>query len=113
GGDYTLGIATVAGAAEAVFPTDFSFGDTINVSLTYDFGTGFSSLTVGATTVFSTTSNISPGLSAFALRQSDSSLNESILVDNLVVSVAIVPEPTVGALGGISLLAMAFARRRR
>lgn len=110
GGDYSLGIATTSGTAEAVLPVDFSFGNTVNLTLTYNFGTGLSSLTVGANTIFSTTSVISPGLSAFALRQSDSSLNEAIMVDNLVVS--IVPEPSVAALGLLGAAGLALARRR-
>jgi len=112
GGDYTLGIATATGTAETIFPTDFNFGNTVNLTLAYDFGTGLSSVTVGSTTIFSTTSQQPPaGLSAFALRESTSSGNETILVDNLVVSY--VPEPNTMVLGGLGFLTLLLARRRR
>jgi PEP-CTERM motif len=111
-GDYTLGIATAAGTAESIFPNDFSFGNTVNVTLAYDWGTGLSSVTVGGTTATSTTSLLPPaGLSAFALRESTSSGNETILVDNLVVTY--VPEPSTIALGGFGLLTLLLVRRRR
>jgi hypothetical protein len=52
-------------------------------------------------------------LDSFALRQSDSSSNETITVDNLVIttSVMAVPEPSSFALLG--LVGMAGAIRRR
>ena len=110
GNDYTLGLSTSSGGFTEVFPTDFSFGDTVNVTLTYDFGTSLSSLTVGATTIVSSVPVAAASLDSFALRQSDSINNESILVDNLVVSY--IPEPTTFALGGFGLLALLMARRR-
>ena len=113
-GDYSLGIATATATAETIFPSDFTFGNTVNVTLSYDFGTGLSSVTVGPTTIFSTTSQQPPsGLSAFALRESTSSGNETILVDNLVVSYTPVPEPSTIALGSFGFLMLLLARRRR
>lgn len=110
-GDYTLGISSGTSTAEAVFPTDFNFGDTVSLELGFDFDSGIGSLTVGGTTVLGTGVFLSDALDAFALRQSTSSANETILVDNLVVSY--VPEPTSLALGGFGLLALMMARRRR
>jgi len=111
GNDFTLGIATAAGAAETVFPTDFSFNTPINVTLSYDWVSGLSAVQVGANTVYSTTSIPGVSIDAFALRQSDSSLNETILVDNLLVTQ--VPEPTSMALGGLAMAGLALARRRK
>jgi len=109
--DYTLGLSTSSGGFTETFPTDFSFGNTVNVALTYDFGTSLSSLTVGGTTITSSVTVAAASLDSFALRQSDSINNETILVDNLVVSA--VPEPTTFALGGLGLLALLAARRKQ
>lgn len=84
-GDYTLGIATTSGTAEATFATDFSFGVTYTVTLAYDFGTGLASVTAGGTTITSTTAGTVTSLDSFAFRQSDSTNNETILVDNLEI----------------------------
>jgi len=111
GNDFTLGLATGSSTAETIFPTDFNFGDTLNVSLAFDFDTGLSSLTVGSTTIQSTGVYLGQVLNTFSLRQSTSSINETILIDNLVVTY--VPEPTTLALGGFGLLALVMARRRR
>lgn len=111
GNDFTLGIATVASTAETVFPTDFSYNTPINVTLGYDWGTGLSSVTVGGTTIFSSTAVLGASIDAFALRQSDSSNNETILVDNLVVTQ--VPEPSSVALGMLGVASLALARWRR
>ena len=98
-GDYTLGISTGSGTAEAIFPTDLSYGATVNVTLSFDFAAGLASVTVGGTTITSTTAYPGETLNAFSLRQSDSSNNESTLVDNLVV----IPEPaSIGLLGLVS-----------
>jgi len=110
GNDFTLGLATGGSTAETIFPTDFSFGQTLTVSLVFDFDTGLSSLTVGATTIQSTGVYLGQALNTFALRQSTSSLNETILVDNLVVTH--VPEPTTLALGGVGLFTLLLVRRR-
>ena len=50
-------------------------------------------------------------IDSFALRQSDSSNNETIYVDNLVVT-SVVPEPSTLALGGFGLFALLLVRRR-
>ncbi|MCF7733390.1 MAG: hypothetical protein K9N23_16995 [Akkermansiaceae bacterium] len=109
-GNYTLGISTNGDTAETTFPTDFNYGDTVTVNLSFDFATGLAALAVGSTTLSSTTS-IPTGvtISAFALRQSDSSNDETITVDNLVVSQ--VPETSAALLGSLAMLRL--LRRRR
>lgn len=112
-GDYTLGISSTTSTAEATLASDFSFGDTVSVLLGFDLDTGIGSLTVGAETVNGTSSSLGETFNRFALRQSDSSGNESILVDNLVINgVSAIPEP--GSAFALSLLAgIAVFRRRK
>lgn len=107
--DYTLGLSTTSGGFTDQLPTDFTFGDQVHVTLTYDFATTMSSLTVGATTI--TGAAFSEAyLDSFALRQSDSSNNEAISVDNLVVTI---PEPTTLALTLLGAACLIVRRRKR
>jgi PEP-CTERM motif len=108
--DYTLGISTSSGGFTEMFPTDFTYGNQIHVTLTYDFGTSLSSMKVGATTVTSSVVVPQASLDSFALRQSDSINNETISVDNLVVTI---PEPSTIALVGAGLVGLLALRRRR
>ena len=110
-GDYTLGISTTSGGMETAFTNDFNFGSVVNVDLSFDFTTGLASATVGGNTINSIAPVLGETLNSFALRQSDSTNNETILVDNLVVSV---PEPSTYALAlGVLGLAIVLIRRRR
>ncbi len=111
GNDYTLGLSTSSGGFTETFPTDFTFGDQIHATLTYDFGAGLSSLTVGATTITSSVVVSESLLNSFALRQSDSANNETISVDNLVVTG--VPEPATFSLVSLCSLGIAGMIRRR
>ncbi len=108
--DYTLGISSGGGAAEAALPTDFNFGETVSVSLSFDLDTGTGSLTVGGDTIIGSVGDTGQSMNAFGLRQSDSSNNESITIDNLEISHQI-PEPSSALLGALSLLGL--LRRRR
>lgn len=90
-GDYSIGIATTAGTAEATWPTDLLYGVTYRIVVAYDPMVGLCYLwvdPVGAESDFiaSTTAVTDVIVDSFALRQSDSSLNEGIYVDNLIVS---------------------------
>jgi len=112
GGDYTLGISSTSSTAEATLPVDFSFGDTVAVSLAFDLDTGIGSLTVGGDTISGTSSSLGEVLNRFALRQSDSSNNETITIDNLRISGTIIPEPASLMLTLVGLIGLGVARRK-
>jgi len=105
GGDYTLGISSSTSTAEATLTSDFSFGETVPVSIDFDFASGTASLTAGGETVFGEEDGAGQSLDSFAFRQSDSSNNETVTVDNLVISTTI-PEPSTALLSGIALLGL-------
>jgi len=109
-GDYTLGISSGSSTAEATLGTDFSYGETVSVSISFDFSDGTGSLTVGGDTITGSANGAGDTLNSFALRQSDSANNETIRVDNLVIT-STVPEPSTALLGGLALLGL--LRRRR
>lgn len=92
GGDYTVGIASDESTADATWATDFTFGTTYRAVVGYDQDANIAQLWINPTTMADTSilgeDRADPGVSVnqFALRQSDSSENEGILVDNLVIS---------------------------
>jgi hypothetical protein len=117
-GDYTIGIG-VGTESDAVWGSDLTFGTTYHTVVEFNFSTGVSTLWLDPaswndTYIVSAADSV-PDISAFALRQSDSTWNEGITVDNLIVSTTFaetIPEPAtlslVGLLGGTLL----FLRRR-
>jgi len=120
GGDFTVGIAGSSSTADATWPNDLAYATTYRATVRFDFGTGISDLwidpTSEASASISSAADTVPDLQNFALRQSDSSLNEGVLVDNLIVATTFaeasgVPEPSVALLGGLGLIGL--LRRRR
>lgn len=112
GGDYSLGISSGSSTAEATLVNDFNYGDTVSVELAFDLADGTGSLTVNGETITGSASGGGETLDAFALRQSNSSSDETITIDNIVIDgQAAVPEPSTALLGGLGLLAL--IRRRR
>ncbi len=112
GNDYTIGISTLASASEVTLPVDFTFGTVVPVSIAFDIDMGTASLTAGGETVNTAVVSLGTLIDGFALRQSSSSSDETIRVDNLVVTHIPVPEPTSWMLMLSSLLGLAACRRK-
>ncbi|NVJ89823.1 MAG: T9SS type A sorting domain-containing protein [Flavobacteriaceae bacterium] len=90
-GDFSVGIASDGSTADSVWATDLSYGVKYRATVKYDQVNDIAQLWIDAT--LETDTSIlgadleDPGRTviAFALRQSDSDLNEKILVDNLKI----------------------------
>ncbi|UKM65254.1 T9SS type A sorting domain-containing protein [Flavobacteriaceae bacterium GSB9] len=91
-GDFSVGIATLSSTAEAIWATDLSFETTYRATVKYDQDTNQTQLWINASSEEDTSIQGSdqddPGnaITAFALRQSDSSENETVRVDNIIIS---------------------------
>ena len=91
GGDYTLGISSTSSTAEAIWATDLVFGTTYRAVVRYNIDADQAELWIDASADTDTsilgTADAGNGVEvhAFALRQSDSDVNETILVDGMVV----------------------------
>lgn len=111
GGDYSIGIATLASTAEVTLGglVGFNFGDTVPVTITFDIDNGTSSLTAGGQTINTLVVSSGQNIDGFAMRQANSTSDETIRLDNLVVTH--VPEPASFALLLGCLGVMAIRRR--
>jgi hypothetical protein len=89
GGDYTLGISSGGSTAEVNWATDLTFDQTYRAILKFDQLTGLAQLWINPKT--STDTSISGSESGaatvenFDLRQSDSSENETVRLDDLMI----------------------------
>ena len=110
-GDFSLGIASSSSSADATLTQGFDFGDVVSVAVQYNLDTDIAQLTVNGETVTSAVGSGAQDIVAFAFRQSNSTPDESIFVDNLIVETLSVPEPN--SLGVLALVSVAFVIRRR
>ncbi len=118
-GDFAVGIATGSSSPDAQWATDLSFGTTYRATVAYDIDNDQAELWIDAasesdTSILGAVVPSSTTVSAFSLRQSDSSANETIRVDNLIVATTFaetIPETTSALLGALGLLTL--LRRRR
>ena len=91
-GDFSVGIATVANTANSVWATDLSFDTDYRIIVKYDQDLNIATLWIDAASEGDTSilgeDAADPGtsISSFGLRQSDSSTNEGVLIDNLKIS---------------------------
>ena len=99
-GDYTVGIATLASVADATWSADLTYGVTYHVVASYDQTNNIAKLWIDPVSDLSPfitgADEADPGadIASFALRQSDSSDNETVRVDNLVVDETLFPVAT-------------------
>ena len=92
GGDFSVGIGSDESTADAIWATDLSYGVTYRAIVSYDQDGNIAELWIDPTAPGDTSilgeDRPDPGdvPDSFALRQSDSSENETVRVDNLVVA---------------------------
>ena len=92
GGDFSVGIATLANTANSTWATDLVFNTDYRVTVKYDQVNNTTDLWIDATaetddSISGEIPTSSPiAVESFGLRQSDSSTNEGILIDNLTIA---------------------------
>ena len=92
GGDFSVGIATLANTANSTWATDFDFDTYYRVTVKYDQANNTTDLWIDATaetdvSISGEIPTLDPiAVKSFGLRQSDSSTNEGILIDNLTIA---------------------------
>jgi len=91
GGDYTVGIGS-SSAGQAIWATDLTYGQTYRAVVRYDQDLGLAQLWINpanaGSTSISGTEDGATSIDSFDLRQSDSSENETVRVDDLMIGQA-------------------------
>lgn len=122
-GDYGVGISN-SSSTDATWATDLTFNTTYRAIIGYDRDTGLAQFWLdpassGDTSLLTSTS-VSNDVEGFYFRESNSSINETIVVDNLVVGTTFddvldfstIPEPGSWVIMGMVGL-IGLARRRK
>ena len=92
GGDFSVGISSISSTADAIWPADLTYGVVYRAVVCYNQDTNIAQLWIDPTAYTDPsilgTDQPDPGdsIAWFALRQSDSDLNEAVHVDNLLVA---------------------------
>lgn len=98
-GDFRVGISSGSSTAEATWATDLSFGTTYRIVVKYDETTGQAQLWIDPTdeTDLSILGTAGSGIAVtnFCFRQTNSSADETITIDNLIVSEAFMESSTL------------------
>ena len=120
-GDFSVGIATADSTADSIWATDLNFDTTYRAILRYDQTLGESELWINATVSGDTSimgdMAAAVSIAQFAFRQSDSTENETVRVDSLVIGTTFedvasaIPEPSSLALWGLGALLLRMRRR--
>ena len=106
GGDYSVGISSIGSTADATWPSDLTYGVVYHAVASYDQTNNIAKLWIdpssSASPFISGNDEADPGtaIESFALRQSDSSDNETVRVDNLVIEEDLFPVATEGETWG-------------
>lgn len=112
-GDFSVGISSTTSSAQATWDSDLTFGTTYRAVIKFDQTTSTAQLWINPTSSTDTSISGNSGSSftvgEFELRQSDSSENETVRVDNLMIGetfsdVLTFEEPSTPALsiGGVT-----------
>ena len=123
-GNYSVGIASDESTADTIWGSDLTFGETYRAVVKYDQNANIATLWIDAAApgdpsiVGEDRSDPGDVVEQLGLRQSDSDLNETVFVDNLIVGTSFddvansIPEPASVALLFAGLLGMGAMRRR-
>lgn len=88
GGDYSIGISSGGSTSDSTWASDLTFGQSYRLIAKFNQVTGIAELWINPTASTDTSISGSESIgnvSSFDLRQSDSSENETVRVDNLMI----------------------------
>lgn len=124
GSGFTFGLGATSSLAQK-WSTDFTFGSTHRIVLSYDFNSKVNKLWVDpvneSSSFLTATSPTSDALNAFSFRQASPNTANSQIIDNLAVATTFneaftglaAPEPSSLVLAGIGLIGLLGVSRHR